>query len=175
MKPESHHPFVPMHYSLVLWKRSCFCPWYHSRPCLVFPPQKKIVADVTKLVLRTALPEGLSLRFPSRIFSLYSHRTEDKILLRFAQAEPQLYWGPFDNSAPRPISKLDIIISFVWLPKTRKKKNYSFNFYHADHDGIISNKGSIERFHSIYIEIYSSPPCIYVSSMCIHTYTHASR
>ena len=40
MKSETHHPFVPMYYSLVVSKTVFLC-FYHSRLCVEFPTPKK--------------------------------------------------------------------------------------------------------------------------------------
>jgi hypothetical protein len=55
MKSETHHPFVPMYCSLVLLK-TLFCPWYHSRLCVVFPKKSFCDQKLAKTLLQNKNP-----------------------------------------------------------------------------------------------------------------------
>ena len=68
MKSESHHPFVPINYSLVLLKRRFSVLGTIDDRVFYFPPKNTESKNwCSKL-------EFLSLRFAIRIFGLYSNR-----------------------------------------------------------------------------------------------------
>jgi hypothetical protein len=78
MKSESHHPFAPIHFSLVLRKDVFLSLVPFTTVSCISPPQKKM----RLLMILTTPVESLSLRFPKR--------ETLKILIRFTQTETQL-------------------------------------------------------------------------------------